>query len=58
MLRLLRFLFIGTWKLKGEHEHKWIIHQEGTVSQYGRVIGRRYTMRCETCGDMQTHDAI
>lgn len=55
MLRWLRRLFKGC-------DHRWRTIQVGELSVQGKngewsEIGRRYTLRCETCGSITHYDA-
>ncbi len=53
MLRLLRFLWTGSW-----HEHKWKVIKETKV--YNMTVSKElpdhllYTQECEICGILQT----
>lgn len=48
MLRLIKFLFTGSW-----HEHKWkIIKQGPLITDFGKGIW--YDLQCETCGNIKT----
>lgn len=48
MIRLLKFLFTGSW-----HEHKWVIIKERTVNtdEEGRFF--IYECQCVTCGEIK-----
>lgn len=53
MIRLLKFLFTGTW-----HEHKWETIGRGTLHQGRSLVGQRYTLRCTQCGDVKCKDML
>jgi hypothetical protein len=47
MKRIIEFLLHGCF-------HKWVIHEERTVLDDDDVIiGKKFIMRCEKCGDMK-----
>ena len=54
MLRILRFLVLGTWKLPECHQHEWQIYREVTiVNEHKDRIGTKYVLQCHKCGDMK-----
>lgn len=53
MLRLIRFLFTGSW-----HEHNWKVIHQGTLGSHGRVTGYRHILQCTHCGKVTHKDSI
>lgn len=53
MLRLLKFLFTGSW-----HEHKWVVIRTGNIGYGGRVNGIRYFLQCSQCGKIKHTDCM
>ena len=52
MIRLLRFLFTGSW-----HEHKWKTINEVRIGPNGNfALGRLYVCRCQECGKITKFD--
>ena len=51
MIRILKFLFTGSW-----HEHKWETIARGSLHQGRSLVGQRYTMRCDCCGEIKHKD--
>ncbi len=51
MIRLLKFLWTGQWKVC---EHKWKIIEKIDMSSIGtRETWKKYVQQCETCGEMK-----
>lgn len=55
MIRFFQWLFYG-------HVHKWKIIKEGktywkSTKNSDEAIWMRYTLQCETCGEMKTYDS-
>lgn len=56
MWRILKFLFIGKWKI---HEHKYEIHAEKLIinpDDNTKNNGSIYIMKCSECGHMKKHE--
>lgn len=51
MMWFLRMLFFG-------HAHKWKIIREAILADDIGQKGRRYTLQCESCGDVQCRDFL
>jgi len=53
MLRLIKFLFTGSW-----HEHSWKVIHQGTLGRGGNVRGYRHILQCTGCGNVKHKDSI
>lgn len=53
MIRLLKFLFTGSW-----HEHNWTVIESGTLGSNGRVNGHRHILQCSGCGNIKHKDSV
>lgn len=51
MIRLIQWLFHG-------HIHKYEQVEVCELITQGRVIGKIYIMRCESCGEMKTFEVL
>jgi hypothetical protein len=51
MIRLIQWLIYG-------HIHKYEQVEAGNLTREGKVFGKLYVMRCESCGKMKTFEVL
>lgn len=51
MIKLIQWIFMG-------HSHKYEQVEVCELTTQGRVVGKIYVMRCESCGSMKTFEVI
>lgn len=53
MLRIIRFLLTGEWKIADPCQHEWKIIRTYSVSVFGRDQADEYDLQCQKCGDIK-----